>query len=54
MEFGYKSKTGLNKKLRKYLFGIDPKDVTDEQALDAFLKFMADEDKGSRMQKVIL
>ena len=40
-------KTGLNKKLHKYLpDGIDPKDVTDEQALDAFLKFMADEDKG--------
>ena len=41
------SKTGLNKKLHKYLpDGVNPKDVTEEQALDAFLKFMADEDKG--------
>jgi len=37
----------LNSKLRKYLpDGVDHRTVTDEQALDAFLKFMADEDKG--------
>jgi len=37
----------LNSKLRKYLpDGVNHKTVTDEQALDAFLKFMADEDKG--------
>lgn len=40
-------KTGLNKKLIKYLpEGVDPKNVSDEQAYEAFLKFMGDEDKG--------
>ena len=39
-------KTGLNKKLHKYLpDGVDPKNVSEEQALDAFLKFMSDENK---------
>ena len=39
-------KTGLNKKLHKYLpDGVEPKDATEEQSLEAFLKFMSDENK---------
>ena len=37
----------INGKLKKYLpEDVDPNNVSDEQAYDAFLKFMADEDKG--------
>ena len=37
----------INGKLKKYLpEGVDPNNVSDEQAYDAFLKFMSDEDKG--------
>jgi hypothetical protein len=37
----------VNTLLKKYLpEGVDPNNVSDEQAYDAFLKFMSDEDKG--------
>ena len=37
----------INTLLKKYLpEGVDPNNVSDEQAYDAFLKFMSDEDKG--------
>lgn len=37
----------VNTDLKKYLpEGVDPNNVSDEQAYDAFLKFMSDEDKG--------